>query len=109
MTSIDPTGFCPSKLSTGESGKICAVPIKHLEIVLDAGVGLIVLTVLAAVWFIIWIIRDGNENDRAKRRTMGFCYFCGYDLRSSPDRCPECGATRRPESSAKPNAPGRAG
>ena len=39
--------------------------------------------ILPAVTVVAWLTR--------KRAKEGHCNFCGYDVRATPERCPECG------------------
>jgi hypothetical protein len=60
---------------------------------LSAGFGLtlpdwlqcIVALILPALWF--------RARRRMRNAPMNACAKCGYDLRATPDRCPECGAS----------------
>jgi hypothetical protein len=38
------------------------------------------------------------------RRSKGQCVFCGYDLRATPARCPECGTVPTPSDTARKRA-----
>ena len=52
----------------------------------------LVFGILPAFWIV-----SGSYRWRQRRRAAakGRCSHCGYDLRATPDRCPECGAVPR--------------
>jgi hypothetical protein len=59
-------------------------------------------TIGVPFWFVIlvsapapsiWLARWARQRERRRRRQRGVCEKCGYDLRASPARCPECGTS----------------
>lgn len=71
----------------------------------DPGTSSVTVGVLVPLWFAalltgalptLWLQRRRRASIVARRRRAGLCTGCGYDLRESPQRCPECGAAPAP-------------
>ena len=52
--------------------------------------------VLTAGLAVATAARDAARRRRADLIARGICLACGYDLRATPGRCPECGAVPEP-------------
>jgi hypothetical protein len=57
----------------------------------------------SAILPLVWIVARHLLGNRPRR---GFCRACNYDLRATPDRCPECGAIPLAEGARLPGPGG---
>jgi hypothetical protein len=60
----------------------------HWSILLGAT---LIVSLLTTTGYMVLVSRRSREYLRAELRAAGRCVECGYDLRETPQRCPECG------------------
>ena len=73
-----PPGGMPLGVSSGPAGTDVRVPAW-------------LVALLTAALPLAWYLRRRARLAREALARAGHCALCGYDLRASPDRCPECG------------------
>ncbi len=77
----EPLFVRPAAVLTGERDGSIEIHVRFWQLLL-----------LAAILPTFWLLRSAHRWRLRHGPQPGCCRACGYDLRGTPDRCPECGA-----------------
>ena len=81
----------PRWISHGDNQTIEWGPVGYWRIAVPGWACIVVLAILPMRWLAV-----AARQRREAKIHAGICLRCGYDLRESPLRCPECGEPRPP-------------
>jgi len=84
-------GVLGFSVAASQAGVVGGMPNSQLSYATIPHWAAVALCGLAGPWMLL-----SPRARRARRREKGLCEQCGYDLRASRDRCPECGAAIQP-------------
>jgi len=85
-----------------------SVPSRQGDTHLTVAIPLWSLVAAFAVLPLMWDVRHRRRHRTKTRGRAGQCPICGYDMRATPTRCPECGAIP-PQKQFEIKEPGRVG
>jgi hypothetical protein len=72
-----------------ESGRM-----RYASVTVPTRAVIILLALVPLAWCAVTYARLRHRHRHRRRAVLGLCPTCGYDLRASPTRCPECGTRR---------------
>jgi len=76
----------PRWISHGDNQTIELGPVANWDVAVPGWVCITLSAILPVRW--VWLFK---RRRREQKIAAGICLNCGYDLRATPDRCPECG------------------
>jgi hypothetical protein len=81
----------------------------HFRSRMTLGAGFAFIWLVVSILIIVGTLKGNQRRTRLRRFYAGQCVGCGYDLRATPERCPECGMVpdkgTRLISAVNPNKP----